>query len=118
MDDNMVINYNLSDWFDSEQNYLDGFQFIDLSDEIEEHSVVPGESADTPYRMSLMNLCTYIAERDRQTKINKFNFFIKQLRDFEKVLGEETVKKLPFPPNSKRTDFTLTNSFKIRVYAK
>ena len=28
-----------------------------------------------------------------ETKINKFNFFIKQLRDFEKVLGEETVKE-------------------------
>ena len=26
-------------------------------------------------------------------KINKFNFFIKQLRDFEKVLGENTVKE-------------------------
>ncbi len=27
-----------------------------------------------------------------ETKINKFNFFIKQLRDFEKVLGEKVVK--------------------------
>ena len=28
-----------------------------------------------------------------ETKINKFNFFIKQLRDFEKVLGVNTVKE-------------------------
>ena len=28
-----------------------------------------------------------------ETKINKFNFFIKQLRDFEKVLGENAVKE-------------------------
>ena len=28
-----------------------------------------------------------------ENKINKFNFFIKQLRDFEKVLGEKTVKE-------------------------
>ncbi len=28
-----------------------------------------------------------------ETKINKFNFFIKQLRDFEKVLGDNTVKE-------------------------
>lgn len=28
-----------------------------------------------------------------ETKINKFNFFIKQLRDFESVLGEEVVKQ-------------------------
>ena len=28
-----------------------------------------------------------------ETKINKFNFFIKQLRDFEKVLGEDVVKQ-------------------------
>ena len=28
-----------------------------------------------------------------ETKINKFNFFIKELRDFESVLGEEVVKQ-------------------------
>ncbi len=28
-----------------------------------------------------------------EERINKFNFFIKELRDFEKVLGDETVKK-------------------------
>ena len=27
-----------------------------------------------------------------ETKINKFNFFIKQLKDFERVLGDEVVK--------------------------
>ena len=34
-----------------------------------------------------------IVDKVDENKINKFNFFIKQLRDFEKVLGTNTVKE-------------------------
>ena len=34
-----------------------------------------------------------VVDFTEENKINKFNFFIKELRDFEKVLGENTVKE-------------------------
>lgn len=38
-----------------------------------------------------MNLFYRLVDFADEAKINKFNFFIKQLRDFESVLGAKTV---------------------------
>ena len=37
------MNFDFADWFDLEQKEVEGFRLVDLSETIEEQSVVPGE---------------------------------------------------------------------------
>lgn len=46
---------------------------------------------DTKLSNKVYEMFYRVVEYVDETKINKFNFFIKQLRDFEKVLGEKVV---------------------------
>lgn len=49
-------------------------------------------SKDIKLSLKIYEMFTNIVEHIDETKINKFNFFIKELKDFEKVLGANEVK--------------------------
>ncbi len=49
------------------------------------------KDADMKLSRKVFEMFYRVVEYTDETKINKFNFFIKQLRDFENVLGAETV---------------------------
>lgn len=48
---------------------------------------------DTKLSLKVFEMFYRVVDFVDETKINKFNFFIKQLRDFENVLGANTVKE-------------------------
>ncbi len=48
---------------------------------------------DTKLSLKVFEMFARVVDFVDETKINKFNFFIKQLRDFENVLGAQTVKE-------------------------
>lgn len=51
------------------------------------------KNKDTKLSSKIFEMFNKIVNRIPEDKINKFNFFIKQFRDYEKVLGEEVVKE-------------------------
>lgn len=51
------------------------------------------KNKDMKLSLKVFEMFTQVVDFVDETKINKFNFFIKQLRDFENVLGAETVKE-------------------------
>jgi len=51
------------------------------------------KTKDSKLSNKVYEMFTRVVNFVDETKINKFNFFIKQLRDFEKVLGEDVVKQ-------------------------
>lgn len=59
-------------------------KFYDVFNEVKENN--------DKLSLKVYKMFTQVVETIPQDKINKFNFFIKQLRDFENVLGAETVK--------------------------
>ncbi len=66
------------------ENYDEKYQnFLKVFDEIKEK--------DERLSLKVYELFYKLVEYTDESKINKFNFFIKQLRDFESVLGEKTV---------------------------
>ncbi len=66
------------------ENYDEKYQkFLKVFDEIKEK--------DERLSFKVYELFYKLVEYTDESKINKFNFFIKQLRDFESVLGEKTV---------------------------
>ena len=66
------------------ENYDEKYQkFLKVFDEIKEK--------DERLSLKVYELFYKLVEFTDESRINKFNFFIKQLRDFESVLGEKTV---------------------------
>ena len=51
------------------------------------------KNKDIKLSLKVYEMFSQIVDFVDENKINKFNFFIKQLRDFEKVLGEKVVKE-------------------------
>lgn len=51
------------------------------------------KNSDLKLSLKVYEMFTRVVDFVNEDKINKFNFFIKQLRDFEQVLGVEVVKE-------------------------
>ena len=51
------------------------------------------KNSDLKLSLKVYEMFTRVVDFVNEDKINKFNFFIKQLRDFEQVLGAEAVKE-------------------------
>ncbi len=51
------------------------------------------KNKDEKLSLKVYEMFTRVVDFVDETKINKFNFFIKQLRDFESVLGQETIQR-------------------------
>ena len=51
------------------------------------------KNSDLKLSLKVYEMFTRVVDFVNEDKINKFNFFIKQLRDFEQVLGTEVVKE-------------------------
>lgn len=51
------------------------------------------KNKDIKLSQKIYEMFNMVVKRIDEDKVNKFNFFIKQVRDYEKVLGERTVKE-------------------------
>ena len=75
----LLPNIQIENYSEKYENFYNSFEEI--------------KQKDIKLSLKIYEMFYKIVDKVDENKINKFNFFIKQLRDFEKVLGTNTVKE-------------------------